>query len=82
MGDFFQPWHLILLLIVSSFLTVLYVVPFWFIYKKAGFTPWLCALCIIPFGTVISLFILAFAEWPLQRPPIRGGYVPPLPPQL
>ncbi|WP_058189474.1 hypothetical protein [Terracidiphilus gabretensis] len=39
MGDFFQPWHLILLLIVFSFLMVLYVVPFWFIYKKAGFTP-------------------------------------------
>jgi len=82
MEDFFQPMHLILLFMVFSFFTLLlYVLPFWFIYKKAGFTPWLCALCLVPFGAVISLFVLAFTEWPSRRPPNQGGYGPPLPPQ-
>ena len=35
MGDFFQPMHPILLFMVFSFFTLmLYVLPFWFIYKR------------------------------------------------
>lgn len=81
MGELVQPWHLIVLLFVFSFFIVLYVLPFLFIFKKAGFTPWLSVLCIIPFGTIILLFVLAFVEWPSQRPATPAGYVPTLPPE-
>ena len=39
------------------------ILPFWFICKKAGFSPWLALLNIIPFGNLILIYVLAFAEW-------------------
>jgi ABC-type transport system involved in cytochrome c biogenesis permease subunit len=58
------------------------VIPTWFLCKKAGFTPWLSLICVIPFGVLILLYVLAFAEWPSQRPPIQANWAnPPLPPQ-
>ncbi len=53
------------------------IVPTWFICKKAGFSPWLSFLCLVPsVGLLVLLFVLAFAEWPSQRatqPPIPQG---------
>jgi hypothetical protein len=40
------------------------VVPYWFIFRKAGFHPALSLLMIIPFAGVIMRFFLAFADWP------------------
>ncbi len=54
------------------------IVPFWFICKKAGFSPWLSLLNIVPFGGLILMYVLAFGEWkvvPVQQP----GW-PPMPP--
>jgi hypothetical protein len=64
------------------------VVPCWFICKKAGFSPWLSLLNLIPLGNLILLYVLAFSDWkvipapqalwqpqPLYPPP------PTLPPQ-
>lgn len=45
---------------------ILVLIPFWFICKKAGFTPWLSLLNFVPFGTLILLYVLAFAEWKPQ----------------
>ena len=62
------------------------ILPFWFILKKAGFTPWLSLLNIVPFGTFILLYVVAFAEWkvvpapPLAFPPSYPPQ-PPYPPQ-
>ena len=39
------------------------IVPFWFICKKAGFSPWLSLLNIVPLGNLILIYVLAFAEW-------------------
>ena len=39
------------------------IIPFWFICKKAGFSPWLSLLNIVPFGNLILVYVLAFAEW-------------------
>ena len=67
------------------------IIPFWFICKKAGFSPWLSLLNIIPFGNLILIYVLAFAEWrviPAPQPvwtpqPPYPPYPPqpPLPPQ-
>jgi uncharacterized membrane protein YbhN (UPF0104 family) len=64
MGDLLQPWHLLVLLVVFSFLVVpLRVLPFWFICKKAGYPPLLSLLYLVPFGGVALSFVLAFGDW-------------------
>ena len=56
------------------------MVPCWFILKKAGFSPWLSLLCIVPsLGTLVLLYILAFAEWKVLPAP-QAAYPPAYPP--
>ncbi len=57
-------------LVVFIIAVVLVIIPFWFICKKAGFTPWLALLNLIPFGSLILLYVLAFAEWKTTPPSI------------
>jgi hypothetical protein len=66
MGDLLQPWHLIVLSIIFVFPTIIIgVIPFWFICKKAGFSPLLSLLNLVPFclGTLVLVYFLAFASW-------------------
>ena len=71
-------------LIFYLFVAVLFIIPTWFISKKAGMSPWLSLLCIFPLTGLILFYILAFAEWKVvpmaQLAPYPGGY-PPVPPQ-
>lgn len=58
------------------------IIPFWFICKKAGFSPWLSLLNFIPLGNLVLLYILAFADWKVTPAPAATwatGY-PPTPP--
>ena len=58
------------------------VIPFWFICKKAGFSPWLSLLNIIPLGGVILWYVLAFTEWKVvPAPQAAWSPQPPYPPQ-
>jgi len=61
----------------------LVMVPCWFILKKAGFTPWLSMLCIIPsLGTLVLLYVLAFSEWKVvPAPQFAWPPQPPYPPR-
>ncbi|HTB97282.1 MAG TPA: hypothetical protein VK716_09765 [Terracidiphilus sp.] len=69
----------VIILIVLAIL----IVPFWFICKKAGFSPWLSLLCLIPtIGMLILLYVLAFADWkvvPTAQPQMPYPYPPPPP---
>jgi RsiW-degrading membrane proteinase PrsW (M82 family) len=58
------------------------LVPFWFICKKAGYSPWLSMLCLIPsIGMLILLYVLAFGEWKVVPAPQQGWTPqPPYPP--
>jgi len=73
---------IILIMIIIGVAIIL--IPFWFICKKAGFSPWLALLNIIPFGNLVLIYVLAFADWKVvpaaQLAPYPGGY-PPVPPQ-
>jgi len=69
----------ILPLIVLVCLAII-IIPFWFICKKAGFSPWLSLLNIIPFGNLILIYVLAFAQWKVVPVP-QMMYPPPYPPQ-
>lgn len=40
------------------------VVPFWFIFAKAGFSKWLALLILVPLVNVILLYYLALSKWP------------------
>jgi len=56
------------------------MIPCWFILKKAGFSPWLSMLCLIPsLGTLVLLYVLAFAEWKVVPAP-QAAFPPPYPP--
>lgn len=73
MGDFFQPWHIIILLLVSCIVLPITIIPYWMIFKKAGFAPALSLLTLIPGVNLIVLYVIAFSEWkigPARVPPI------------
>lgn len=64
------------------------VVPFWQIFKKAGLTPALSLLMILPLVNLVMLYVLAFSRWNVipagpdyppypGYPPQQPGYVPP-----
>jgi len=56
------------------------IVPYCFILKKAGFSPWLALLNAVPLGNLIMLYVPAFAEWKVA-PVLQGWPVqPPYPP--
>ena len=50
-------WQLLIIVLVV-------IVPFWNIFKKAGYSPWLALLMLIPLVNFIMLYFLAFASWP------------------
>ena len=59
-----------LFLIFTIVVLLVCVIPFWKIFRKAGFPPALSSLMPIPGVNLVLLYILAFADWPsLRRPP-------------
>jgi hypothetical protein len=66
MGPIGMP-ELIMILIVAIMMALVGVLPFWFICKKAGLSPWLSLIMIIPFGALVLPFVIAFIEWPALR---------------
>lgn len=37
--------------------------PYWMIFKKAGFSPWLALLMFVPLANLITLYVVAFSKW-------------------
>ena len=44
-------------------LAMIVILPFWIIFKKAGFQPILSILVLVPFVNVVVLYCLALAKW-------------------
>jgi hypothetical protein len=63
----YNPAHSLLFLSFFGFfatvVSILVVIPYWFIFKKAGFSPFLALLMLIPMVHLIMLYFLAFAQW-------------------
>jgi len=54
--------------IIIGLAVAIFVLYLWSrIFSKAGFSPWLCLLLIIPLVNIIMLIWFAFAEWPVSR---------------
>jgi uncharacterized membrane protein YhaH (DUF805 family) len=54
-------------LIIIAVIGIVIVLPFWKILTKAGFSGWWSLIMLIPIIGILTLFYLAFAEWPIQR---------------
>lgn len=37
--------------------------PYWMIFKKAGFSPWLSLLMYVPLANMIVLYVVGFSNW-------------------
>lgn len=59
--------ELIMIFVVIFLVAMVGVLPFWFICKKAGLSPFLSLIVLIPGGAIILPFLLAFIEWPALR---------------
>ncbi len=53
------PFGLIMWLIF----VVLIILPFWFIFSKAGYSKWLSLLMVVPIVNIVMLYFLAFSTW-------------------
>ena len=60
----------------SVFVSIVVIIPYWFIFKKAGFSPFLALLMFVPLINIIMLYFLAFARWNV----VPAGLVYPAPP--
>jgi hypothetical protein len=59
--------EILLILFVVLIFTIIVLIPYWRIFRKAGFQPPLSLLMILPLVNVVMLYYLAFAEWPSLR---------------
>ena len=66
MGPIGMP-ELVMLFILALLWAVIGVLPFWFICKKAGLSPWLSLIMLVPMGALVLPFVLAFIDWPSLR---------------
>ncbi len=70
---------LIPMILFGIIANVILVIPFWFIFKKAGFSPWLAVLMFVPLANIIILYVIAFSQWKVV--PMWPSSVTPHPPQ-
>jgi hypothetical protein len=49
--------------LIGLIFAVIVLIPYWMIWKKAGFSPWLSLLMLVPLVNFVMLYVLAFAEW-------------------
>lgn len=55
-------------MIMYILMSVLLLFPLWKIYQKAGLTPELSLISLVPiFGFIICLIILAFSTWKVEQ---------------
>jgi hypothetical protein len=64
MGNLGMQELFIIIAVIAVSGVVFNVVPYWFIFKKAGYHPALSLFMIIPLADVFMKFFLAFAVWP------------------
>lgn len=82
MGELFQPMHILVLCMLMFFLPLI-VIPYWMIFKKAGFPPAISLLMFFPLLNLVILYVIAFSRWKVvpENDVARMQYAyPPQPP--
>jgi membrane-associated protease RseP (regulator of RpoE activity) len=57
---------------------IVVLIPYWQIFKKAGFPPPLALLMVVPLANIIVLYVVAFSQWKVV--PVAPTYPPAMPP--
>lgn len=70
------PIEILVILLTGMILAVVYVIPFWQIFRKAGYPGPLALLMFLPVVNVVMLWYLAFSRWPVHRE-AEGSRQPP-----
>ena len=63
--------ELTIIIAVAAVISIVLMLPWFFIYRKAGFHPAMGCLMFVPLVNLVMMFILAFSEWPIERE-LRG----------
>jgi hypothetical protein len=50
-------------------LWALIIPPLWKITKRAGFSPWLSLLMLVPVVNLVALWVFSIKEWPALKNP-------------
>jgi hypothetical protein len=66
MSNIGVPEILLILFIVAVF-GIIVLIPYWRIFRKAGFAPPLSFLMVVPLVNVAMLYFLAFMDWPALK---------------
>jgi uncharacterized membrane protein YhaH (DUF805 family) len=53
------------LITVFIFLPI-FLIPYWRIFSRAGFSGWLALLMIVPLINLIVLYVVAFSRWKIK----------------
>lgn len=61
-GTGMWPFGPLMMLVMAAVV----IVPFWFIFSKAGYSKWLSLLMVVPLVNVILLYYFAFSKWPMD----------------
>jgi hypothetical protein len=59
-----------------AILSLLQLVPFWKIFSRMGFPPWLAIIASLPLVNLVVLYYVALTPWPRE-----GRWNPPAPGQ-
>jgi hypothetical protein len=62
-GTGMWPFDPLMMLVIAAVV----ILPFWFIFSKAGYSKWLSLLMVVPLVNVLLLYFLAFSKWPSLR---------------
>jgi hypothetical protein len=63
MGELFTVAHLVIIFVMFCIFLPIVIVPYWQIFKKAGFAPALSILILFPLINLIVLYYVAFSNW-------------------
>lgn len=63
MGELFSVTHLVVLFVMFCVFLPIVIIPYWQIFKKAGFSGPLSILMIVPLVNLILLYYVAFSDW-------------------
>jgi hypothetical protein len=78
----FGPAHSLIYFMFFGFfgvlVSIIVLIPWWFIFKKAGFSPFLALLMFLPLINIAMLYFLALARWNV----VPAAMVYPAPPPV
>ena len=54
----------LVILVIASGVILAAILPYGRAFSRAGYSPWLCILMLVPLVNVIAMWVFACAEWP------------------